>query len=337
VHVNPSKLSSGSVLALFTALLFLAHSGTTDAQSTSRSFQTGLYVDLSEPNLTKADADIAMFGEGQPQPPGRSIMKFKSYSYATPILATEGYDWSRIVAALIDEPYMSALQVAFPGTNQDKNPCHDAPGPRIDVIYSTQQQLAAAASALASVAPYARLWVNFTTHEVDWMAETACSLTLNQPNIDVISVDEYYDVFDPAVKSRYAWFVAHRATPQQQLALIPGTFYRPGQDDPGRQAGLFQGYFDYADNANQSCNLPLGPRGVTGSFDGCPVWMVLGFAADTFVQDGTTYVGELDPRNAAVISAVWRAELALPVRPGLSLELTRQQIVSTLMRQWLTN
>ncbi len=337
MHLNPSKLSAGSVFALFAALLFLAHSGATDAQSASRSFQTGLYVDYSEPALTKADADIAMFGEGQPQPPGRSIMKFKSFDYATPILAGEGYDWSRIVAVLIDEPYMYELHVAFPGTNQDKNPCHDSPGPRIDVIYRTQQQLAAAASVLQSVAPWARLWVNFTYQEVDWMSESACSLTLNQPYIDVISLDQYYDYFDPSVKPRYDWIVAHRATPQQQLALIPGTFYRPGQDDPGRQAGILLGYFAYAEIANQSCNLPLGPRGVTGSFDGCPVWMVLGFAADTFVQDGTTYVGELDPRNAALISTIWREELALPVRPGLSLELTRHQIVSTLMRQWLTN
>src|SRR4051812_36692624 len=34
-----------------------------------------------------------------------------------------------------------------------------------------------------------------------------------------------------------------------------------------------QGYFNYADYMNQNCNLPLGERGVTGVFDGCPVWI----------------------------------------------------------------
>jgi hypothetical protein len=333
VRLISRKLSSGLLLALLTALPFLAQSGNADAQSASRSFQTGLYIDLSHPNLPRADADVAMFGEGQPQPPGRSIMKFKSYSYANPILATENYDWSLIVAALVDEPYLSALQSAF-GGNQNSNPC-GSPGPRLDTITSTGQQLAAAAAALKSVSPSTRLWVNFNSDsEVQWMRNGQCPL--NQPYIDVISLDQYYDFFDPSVKPAYDWLAAHPATPHQQLALIPGTFYRPGSDDPGRQAAILQGYFDYANNANQSCNMPLGPRGVTGTFDGCLVWMVLGFAADTFTQDGTTYVGETDSR-AATISAVWRQEIALPIRPDLAHQLTRGQILQTVLPVLLNN
>jgi hypothetical protein len=79
MRVTPNKLSSGSLLALLTALLFLAPSGKTDAQSASRSFQMALYVELKAPNLTSADADISMFGEGQAQPPGRSVIKYKSW------------------------------------------------------------------------------------------------------------------------------------------------------------------------------------------------------------------------------------------------------------------
>lgn len=48
---------------------------------------------------------------------------------------------------------------------------------------------------------------------------------------------------------------------------------------------------------NQSCALPLGSSGATGRFDACPVWMVLGFEGDNFVEGGTGYIycGEFDP------------------------------------------
>jgi hypothetical protein len=64
--------------------------------------------------------------------------------------------------------------------------------------------------------------------------------------------------------------------------------------------------------------------------------MVLGFAADTFTQDGTTYVGETDSR-AATISAVWRQEIALPIRPDLAHQLTRGQILQTVLPVLLNN
>ena len=204
----------------------------------------------------------------------------------------------------------------------------------MDVIIRTGQQLAAAANALESVAPRARFWVNFNSSEVQWMKNGQCPL--NQPYIDVISLDDYYQPFSPELENYYNWIIQHRATPQQQIALIPGTFYGDGINDPTVQAGYLPGYFAYANDKNQSCNLPLGPRGVTGSFDGCLVWMVLGFAADTFTNGDTTYVGVLDPR-AVPISTVWRGQVALPIRSGLAYEPAPQQIVSTLIRQWLNN
>jgi hypothetical protein len=331
VRVIPSKLSSGSVLALLAALVFLAQSGETAAQSQSRSFQMALYVDFSDPGITKTDTDIAMFGEGQPQPPGRSIMKYKSWPEAAPLastLAQAHYDWTRIIAAVVDEPYT----YLFDNDEDFHNPCGTS---RLSKFTQTTQLLNAGAAALKSVAPWARFWVIFTPAEVAWMQADQCPETrFNQSYIDVISFDQYYDFFDPSVKPAYVWLADHPATPQQQVALLPGTFYRPGKDDPARQAAILQGYFDYAESENQSCNLPLGPRGVTGTYDGCRVWMVLGWSADNL---GTTYVGEQDPQLATTVGAVWRSEVATPVRRGLSYELTRAQIVASLIQNWLTD
>jgi hypothetical protein len=330
VSIIPSKLSSGFLLALLAALIFLAPSGRTYAQrghgTTTRSFQTGLYIDLSEPALTKADADISMFGEGQPQPAGLSIMKFKSYETGSLLSSVpeKSYNFSRIVAVMVDEPYNSVK--GDPCLQRDE----------MDRIYGL---LAAGAADLKSVSPSTRFWVNFTDREIGWMMDGKCFF--NSEYIDVISLDRYYDFFYPDVQPYYDWLAAHPATPQQQLALIPGTFYRPGTDDPLRQAEILQGYFDYANNANQSCNLPFGPRGVTGSYDGCRVWMVLGWPADSSYADPnsptTLYVGELDPRLAATVGEVWRAEVALPLRPGLAHQLTRGQILNTVLPVLLNN
>jgi hypothetical protein len=322
MRVTPNKLSSGSLLALLTALLFLAPSGKTDAQSASRSFQMALYVELKAPNLTSADADISMFGEGQAQPPGRSVIKYKSWPTG-PTLSINDYDWSRIVAAEIDEPYTYFMSEAERGIHT--NPCGSQDS-RLAEITHAAQLLPAAADALKSIAPWTRLWVNFTPDEVRWMMQAQCSQTaFNKAYIDVISVDDYNVPFAPEVQNYYGWFAANQATPQQQLALIPGTF--------SGQESFLQGYFDYA-NANQRCNLSLGSRGATGSFDGCLIWIVMGFPAQTFTQNGTTYVGVLDPQ-AGQIATDWRKEIALPVRPGLSYELSRQQIVSVILQQWL--
>jgi len=272
------------------------------------------------PTPTSADTDISSFGDGQAQPPGRSILLVLDWH--TP-LSTRGYDWSRIVAVEVDEPFSILTG----------NPC-DSPYTASEFDY-VDRLLAARAAELASIAPLARFWVNFTDREVGWM-RTDCPL-MNRAYIDVISLDRYYDFFDPDVKPYYDWLVAHPATPQQQLALFPGTFYRPGGDDPGRQAALLQGYFDYANNENQSCNLSRGSRGMTGSYDGCRVWIVMGWLSGNWTdpRSNTLYVGELDPRLAATVAEIWRAEVALPLRPGLAHQLTRGQIILPILTQFL--
>ena len=304
-----------------------------------------LWLDPGDPTPGSADTDILMFDEGQPQPPGRSIMRYGSWTTG-PTLSAYNYDWSRIVAALIDEPYL--LFMSASERNDHSNPC-GAPGSRTNAINKTAQLLPPAAAALKSVAPFTRFWVNFNADtEVRWMMDAQCPLPFNQDYIDVISLDAYWRPFytDPNsgldyVQAYYDWIVAHRATPHQQLALIPGTFYQQGdvplvQRIPSFQASYIQGYFDYANDANRSCNLSLGSRGVTGSFDGCPVWMVLGWLAGNYTDGSVTYIGELDP-SSAPIASVWRQEVALPLRPGLAHQLSRAQIIGSLISQWQNN
>jgi hypothetical protein len=278
-----------------------------------------------------ADTDIAVFyeGHGQPPPPMRSIGILSSWASDTPLSAL-GFDWSRIVAVEIDEPYMSTLQNQL-GGDQRPNPCSSSQ--RMAVVNNTMQVLAGRAAELAALNPKARFWVNFTDHEGDWMRDTVCPVPLNQPNIDVISIDRYGVPFSPTVEIYYDWFAVHPATPHQQLALIPGTFHRTGDDSPqsaATSASYLQAYFDYANNANQSCNLSLGSRGVTGNYDRCRVWIVLGFLTGDFTQDGDLYMGEQDPASAP-IATTWRAELALPLRPGLAHQPTAVQMLSTIL------
>ena len=156
---------------------------------------------------------------------------------------------------------------------------------------------------------------------------------LDQPYIDVISVDHYHADFDPGVKGYYDWFTQNRATPQQQLALVPATAYQSGHESAGDVANRLQGYFDYANYANQSCALDLGGRGITGNFDGCPIWIVAGWLAG---NSASGYVGELDA-SAAPIAASWSAQLQLPLRPDLAHPQSRGAIVNPTLRQLLLN
>jgi hypothetical protein len=329
VRVTLRKFPSGFLLALLTAVLFLAPGGRTYAQIASRSLQMALWTDPGQSTLTSADTDISMFNEGQPQPipPARTFMRI---GLTGPTFAADSYDWSRIVAVLVDEPYG-----AIDSEDNYGNPCEEG-GAKLDAVNGIEQQLAARATELKSVAPLVRFWVNFTGAELGWMMESDCPLALNQPYIDVISLDVYYTPFSTGVKYNYDWLAANPAKPDQQLALIPGTFYRIGIDSPSTQASYLQGYFDYANNANQSCTLSLGSRGVTGSFDGCPVWIVLGWLSGEYTNGNTQYVGELDSRSAP-IAAAWRQEVALPLRADLAQKLTRGGQIQEILRLLLNN
>jgi len=297
--------------ALLATLVCLVPAGEAAAQVYPRAFQMSVW-NCCGASPTNLDQDVASFSDGYPQPPGRSIMF--GFDWSTPVSARH-YDWSRILAVENDEPF----------TSVGGSPC-------ASINYNQQfsaisNQLAARASELAKVAPLTRFWVNFTPREVGWM-KGGCSM-VNQAYMDVVSEDRYYDYFYPTVEPDYDWLVSHPATPYQQVALVPGTFYRPGHDDPSRQADILDGYFAYAFWQNQTCNLPRGPRGITGSYDGCPVWIVFAWLSGNWTdpKDGTNYVGEVDPRLADTVTAAWRAQVAVPLRPGLDHQLSRGQIV----------
>jgi hypothetical protein len=311
---------SGFLPVLLTAILSFAPSGVIQAQSATRSFQMGMWVFPNTPIPTTADADIRTFYEGQDQPLGRSVMLL---DWTSPVSAS-GYDWSRIVAVVIDEPYTSV------DGNLDPD-CSFAPSPKLlAAITPIDAKLVQRAAELKSFAPLTRFWVNFTAAEGGWMGRCANPQVFNRSYVDVISQDHYYVGFDGVVSSFYAALAANPAKPDQQLALIPGAFYRSGHDSPSTQASYLQGYFAYANNVNQACNLPLGSRGATGIGDGCPVWIVMGFVSGTFTDGDTTYVGELDSRSAE-IAGVWRAEVALPLAPKLAHQPTRGQMLSTIL------
>lgn len=263
---------------------------------------------------TPNHTDILMFNEGEDQPPGRSIIRYSSWANVAPLSGNPTYDWSRILAAVIDEPYLNFMTDSQ--RNDTSNPCNPD-DPRAADIALTADLLPLAAAALRSAAPLTRLWVNFNgATEANWMMEGACPGTqFNQSYIDVISVDKYGTDFDTSVEPFYQYVIDHPPQtpepPHQQLALIPGTYSQP-QD----QTGYLQGYYDYANEKNQSCDLSLGSRAITGSFDGCRVWIVMGFPASNYTDHRTTYVGEVNSGDP--LASKWRGEVALPLRSDLA-------------------
>lgn len=311
--VAPNDLSSRLMLGLLAALIFIvAPSGQTYAQT--RALQATLYAEGD--NAPGVDTDIPMFHDGWPQPNGPSILiRFDT----TKPFQLGQYEWSRIVAVYFDEPYRDFVGVQ----------CWDVR--TVKAVEGLAQRLAERAAELKSVAPLTRFWVNLTHHQLDWVMTRQCvydfdedvvPVNVNRPYIDVISVDIYHTWFDQGVKRYYDWLDTHRAKPDQQMALVPGTFYRQGKDNPSIQASYLYGYFDYANNANQNCNLPLGSRGVTGYFDGCRIWMVMGWLAFNW----TEYKGLRDPTSAP-IADVWKNQLALPLRPDLARQRTPGEIL----------
>lgn len=329
MRVITSDHSSRLTLALLTALLFIAPSGQTNAQS--RAFQMAMWADSDR--APGADTDIPVFYDTVGQPDGHGILI--RFDLNKPFTADE-YKWHRIAAVLFDEPFNHLNRV----------PCWTADS--VALLNDRIQLLARRAAELKAVAPLTRFWVNVTPTQLDWMMrplgtcppepgsppeEVPDPPYFNQPYIDVVSLDYYNRWFDSYVKPYYDWLDAHRAKPEQQMALIPGTHYRLGKDRPGNQAFLLDGYFAYANNANQNCNLPLGSRGVTGIFDGCRVWIILGWLGPNWTEgkEGSDiYIGERDPTSWEIANA-WRTQLALPLRPDLARQVTPAELVPTLL------
>jgi hypothetical protein len=331
VRVVSNKLSSRALRALLAVLLCFGLVSELAAQSGTRSFPMTLWVGGNH------DSDIPVIWEGDPQPAGRSIVILADWAVDGP-LAAMGYDWSRIAAVEIDEPYNSVGYNTPYTCNWD--------GSTWDQVNQIYQALAAKAAELKSLSASTRFWVNFTDRQVLWMIGTgaesdgdgSCPVGLNGPYIDIISIDLYYMPFVPGVKFYYDWFSANPAKPDQQLALIPGTFFRIGVDKQATQASYLQGYFDYANTMNQNCDLALGTRGGTGYFDGCRVWMVMGWLAGNHTEGNTDYRGEEDPTSAS-ITGIWRAEQLVPLRADLArpLQLERGKMVQAFLPLLLNN
>lgn len=349
MRITPRELSSGFVLALLTATFLIAPSSKAVAQSSTRSFQMALWGAKDDGDHT----DIKTFDETQEpsmpqydgkhrQPPGRSIRV--NFNWKSPV-DPDQYDWSRIVAVMVDEPYNYLDLDGSPNTDDADSsgaapPCRSGSGAQntMDAVIARDQELAVIAAQIKAVAPAVRFWVNLTNRNLEWMTECYANnngLTIiDKPYIDVISLDEYSVSFG-SIYYAYDWLIFNRAKPDQQIALVPGTFHTSGNPSEAVRASYLEDYFEYADYMNQSCDLPQADRGYTGSFDRCPVWIVLGWLAHDHTESpSVTYLGE---QHSALISAAWEVERALPLRPGLVRQLTRAQLLPTLLRPLLNN
>jgi hypothetical protein len=302
--------------AVAAATLSLSTCTTDTPLSTTRSyqkpsFQTRSYqmsILASTDGTTAAGVDIPIFTQGvfrdDPQPAGRSIVwlpvdaNLDRHSIA---------DWTRIVAVYVDEPYGNILN-----HRSNCDPPADAKTP--DAFAEKFAALAAMATAVRAKAPSARFWVNLTRHDVDLIRNPAAGCAINQPYIDVISMDIYDVDFRPTLSERYEYLHTHRATPHQQLALVAGTFTGGYKKQDGAAAvSRLSGYFNYAAQMNQHCDLPLGPAGKTGIYDGCPVWMVAGWMGGTapVVESPRNYLPIDHPSSRLVLDA-WQAAFAVP-------------------------
>lgn len=311
MRITSRDFSPRLMFALLAAWFFIAPDGQAVAQT--RSFQMALWAN-SDGSVT-ADSDVPVFYDTVGQPEGRSILIWRDLD--KPISASS-YTWSRIVAVLFDEPY-----------NDLKVPCWGEH--TVAMVEARVQLLAQRAAELKALSPSTRFWVNLTEDQArwrsDWCVEAGWhSVDVNRPYIDVISLDIYHKPFAPDIKAYYDQWLAFPAKPEQQVALIPGTFFRLNRDNPATQASYLQGFFDYANDANQNCNLPYGERGVTGSFDGCRVWMVMGWLSDNYFE----YIGMSDPRSAP-IAAAWRTRRALPLNPDLANQVPPADLVPALV------
>jgi hypothetical protein len=315
--------SRGTRRFLRAIMCFLAM-GFGAANAQARNFQTTLF-DPTGNNPNQSFADLSFFTNGQPQPAGQSVMALSFWGwFNTPwdvALANSGYqyDFSRIKAVLIDEPYWWGIGYTD-GANMKTftNPC--APGqkycPDVGTIYNQLQQLG---KAIKQTSPNTRFWINFSAIEVQWMGYVLPppqpsygfpAQTLYGSFVDVISVDLYTGDFNGGLLPYYTFLIGSRVTSAQQIALVPGDFA-----DPSLPAGMLADYFNYANQANEACNLSVGGAGITGSFDGCLVWDVLGFQASTLFNNpavGDAWKNEasytiqtsVQPAAAAAITSV---------------------------------
>jgi len=301
-HVN-NKLSLKLLLALVTAFIILVPSG--KAHAAPRYFQMSLWECCGGPTPTSAQTDIRSEGDGglgegvcppQPAAPARSIIVNLEYAYSLSTL-DHCMNWSLIVAVEVDEPYNNA------GVDQYLTSCTPQQPALNNAIATVDTQLQARATELQARNSKARFWVNFNPTEANWMAGCNDTQLFNRSYFDVVSEDQYYTSFTTGtvLTSFYEQMAANPATPSQQLAFIPGVFVTTSQS----QYGYLGGYFSNANSFNASCSLPLGSRGVTGIYDGCPVWIVMGWMTGTSGSDYGIFSA-----GAANILTAWEAWIA---------------------------
>jgi hypothetical protein len=295
--------------------------------SAARNYQMTLWRTSDVTHVdTAAYTDLAWFSlDYDIQPARRAVLRIDGY-YQEPegvleaALDSKNIDWSRIAAVWVDEPYWGALQ-------DPTNPCTVSKGDwRYTVALDMSAKVKRAAEIVRQRSPATRFWVNFSAHEMNWVKSQwalsdRCSLKFNDWYIDVISLDQY-EGFE-SVRHYYDWLLlstTNRATPYQQIALIPQVFHldSPSKPTPAAVALDLQQFFDFAQFTNRTCNYPIGRVGRTGSADQCPLWIVAGFAGVDYswTEGGQTYVG-MFVESASPIKSAWRAERNLQRRDQL--------------------
>jgi hypothetical protein len=296
-------------VAVTGALLLVA--GADALGQSARPYQMTVYPSVGGSN---ASVDIPMFTRGvfmeQPQPPGRSIVWLHPDTQSAQ-LDQYGIDWSRIAAVYVDEPYLH-----FVSSSRSCAP----PG-----VATRRANLVNLAAAVRSRAPAARFWVNFNSLEVELMMTEACSF--NESYIDVVSMDMYYNNFNTRVRRRYEFLSTHRPTGHQQLALVvpvftagtpPSSRFSPQTAAQG--VARLTEYLAYAARKNRTCRLPLGPTGITGTYDGCPVWAVAGFMGGVAPPADDTALLPIDNPASARIFGKWQEKFAVErIDPGVRL------------------
>jgi hypothetical protein len=205
-------------------------------------------------------------------------------------------EWARIVAVYVDEPYRLLI-------NQVSS-CNPTQSPAITARAAALENLAANVRARA---PKARFWVNFSREEVE-LIMNGCPF--NRPYIDVVSLDIYHRLFDD-VSVYYEYLIDHPATPYQQLAFIPGTF-TDQQQNAVRAKTFLADFLFAADLYNAHCDLPLGPTGVTGMYDGCRVWMVAGWIGGVQSPGDAPGIHPIDHPDSRILFDYWQAQAAIP-------------------------
>lgn len=288
------------------ALWLAAFSADTPAQSAPRPFQMSILS--STDNVYNAGVDLPTFSRNvfynyQSQPKGSSI----AWLPPDRNLDRHNINWKHIVAVYVDEPYSTYL---------DRRSSCDDPAIRQTVI-DLMAELQAMAAALRTKAPRARFWVNFSKNDVNLMKDPGANCALNQPYIDVISLDWYGRNFFYDILNLYEYLYHNRATPYQQLALVPGTFTGPENHTGDNAREWLQSHFDYATLMNSVCNLPHGPTGKTGYYDGCPVWMVAGWMGGVIPYEEksgnkSSFYYPIDHPSSIKVFETWQEQFAMP-------------------------